>query len=201
MTLLVAAGVGIAAGIGAGVIGGVAVGTAVGLGLGAASLTAGYEEYSAQSGIAKAGLGIAQTTQAEQLQYNQQLQQLIANPNAFFSSAPYQAAFAQGTKAVEYGQAAAGNPQGPGQAEALQEFGQTFGAQQLMSQEQLLAGLSGAGAASSPAQGVSAASGAQAQAGNTLSGLLASLGFSYGLYNQGGGYGGTPAPTQPEGGG
>jgi hypothetical protein len=157
---------------------------AVGVGIaGLVSAGVGAYESSQQQGISQQAVNLAKTTQGEQEQYNQQLQQLLANPNAFFSSAPYQAAFGQGVQAVQRGQAAT-NPPGPGQAASLQAFGQTFGQQQLMSQEQLLASLSGATAASSPASSLGTAAGAQAQAGNTLSGVLASLGFTAGLYNQ-----------------
>lgn len=149
--------------------------------IGAAVITAGTGAYEAsqQQGISSQALSLAQDTQGKQDQYNQQLQQLLANPNAFFKSAPYQAAFGQGLQAVQRGQAASGNPAGPGQAAALQQFGQGFGAQQLMGQEQLLASLSGAQTASSPAQGLQVAAGAQASSAAQLSGALGSLGFLY----------------------
>ena len=155
------------------------------------SLAVGAYAASTQAGEASTAENLAKGTAATQAGYNAQLQQLIANPNSFFSSAPYQAAFNQGTTAVARSQAAQGFLGSANAGAAEQAFGQTFGASQLASQEQLLASLSGAGAASSPAQAVGAAASASSGASNTLSGVLASLGFSYGLYNQGGG-GGSP---------
>ena len=158
--------------------------------LGAAILTTGTAVYegSQQQEIENQGLDLAKNTAAEQENYNTQLQQLISNPSSFFASAPYQAAFAQGTAAVQRGQAAIGNPAGPGQAAALQAYGQSFGAAQLSSQEGLLASLSGVTAPSSPSSSLNSASSASAASAANLSGGLGALQFLAGAQSQPPGY-------------
>jgi hypothetical protein len=111
---------------------------------------------------------------------------LINNPQSFFSSPVYQAAFNQGTAAVSAQQNAGGFLGSSNAAGALQAYGQTFGQQQLLSQEQLLAGMSGTGF-NPAAAGSSASNSAQLSAGNlaSLGGLLAFFGNSQ--TNPGGG--------------
>lgn len=152
---------------------------AIGIGLVAGAGAAIYGANK-QGQVASTQLGLEQQTQSEQMQMFAQLQQLINDPNSFFSSPVYQAAFGQGTQAIARAGAAGGLnntstnvPQGQ-EATELQAYGQSFGQQQLLAQEQLL--LSGAGvtSASSPAQAGAAASGAySAQTGNlgSLAGL------------------------------
>lgn len=161
---------------------------AVGIGL---TLGAGAAIYgtSTQAGIANRGLSMAQITQGEQMQAFQQLQQLLTNPGSFFDNPVYKAAFDQGTSAVAKSNAAQFGPNSFNEATALQTFGQSFGQQQLLSQEQLLASMSGTQAASSPSQFINSASGAATSAQgslNSLAGLLAFFGSSGG----GGGGGG-----------
>jgi hypothetical protein len=158
----------------------------------AVSVGAGLYESSVSSGIANTQLGIEQDQQGKQDTAWQQLQTLINSPNSFFqNNTVYSAAFNQGTQAIATQSAASGLnntsravPQG-GEAQALQAYGQSFGAQQLLNQEQLLAGMSGTGY-----NPVSAGSAAQNSANsatgglNSLAGLLSFFGSS-GLTNGG----------------
>jgi hypothetical protein len=189
-------------------------GIAVGVGL---TLSAGAAVYGAteQGQVANSQLGLERQTASEQMSMFNQLQKLLSDPGSFFSSPVYQAAFGQGTQAVARAGAAQFGPNSGNEASALQAYGQSFGQQQLLSQEQLL--LSGAGVtnASSPSQAGNAASGAAGAAGsslNSLAGLLTFLGgsnsgtsspYTYGPgglnpgsapgnYWPGGGGGGTP---------
>jgi hypothetical protein len=165
---------------------------AIGIGLVAG---AGAAVYSAnkQGQIAGSEMNLQYDQQWKQDQAFQQLQLLMGNPASFFDSAPYQAAFGQGTKAVLRGAAAGGlnntSTQIPagGEATALQSFGQSFGMQQLLSQEQLLAGMSGTGFNPAGAgQVASGATGAAAGSLGSLAGLLSFFGSS-GM-GRGGGY-------------
>src|SRR5271165_6595434 len=132
-------------------------GIAVGVGL---VVGAGASVYatSTQAGIANKQLGLAEDQQFKKDTAFQQLQQLLANPASFFSSPVYQSAADQGTQAVARSNAAAFGPNSGNEASALQQFGQTFGQQQLLNQEQLLASMSGTGA--NPSSALSGASGA-----------------------------------------
>jgi hypothetical protein len=165
---------------------------AIGIGM-VVTAGAGIYEANKQAGVANSELDLqAQQNWRQQTSFNQ-LQALLNDPSSFFSSAPYQAAFGQGTKAVMRGAAAGGLnntstaiPAG-GEATALQSFGQSFGAQQLLSQEQLLASMSGA--SFNPAGAGSVASGAYGAAGNSLGslgGLLSFFGSSRGTTSPGG---------------
>jgi hypothetical protein len=153
---------------------------AVGVGLTVAGGAAIYGS-SVQSGIANSQLGLAQDQQFKEDSAFNQLQQLINNPASFFSSPVYQASFNQGTQAVVRGGASQGlnntstnAPQG-GEATALQAYGQSFGEQQLLSQEQLLAGMSGTGF--NPTAAAGTASGAASAATSNLGSLAGLLSF------------------------
>jgi len=166
---------------------------AIGAGL-AISAAASVYSTTTQAGIAGQQLGMAQTTQGEQMTSFNQLQQLITNPSSFFSSPIYTAAAGQGASAVAKENAAAYGPNSGNEAAALQKYGQSFGQQQLLSQEQLLASISGVGASASTAQSGAAASGAASAAAggmNSLAGLLSFFGNS----GAGSGAGGSAAAT------
>jgi hypothetical protein len=72
-------------------------------------------------------------------------------------------------------------------AGALEQYGQSQASSQLLSQEQLLGSLSGAGNASSPAQAISAGTGASTASFNELGAVLSAMGYA-----SGGGGGGSP---------
>jgi hypothetical protein len=168
---------------------------AIGVGLVAAAGASVYGTVT-QAGIAGQQLSLENSQNYRQGTAFNQLEALINNPSAFFGSPVYQAAFNQGTQAVSRAGAAAGTnntssaiPQG-GMATALQTFGQSFGEQQLLSQEQLLAGMSGT--SFNPASAGATASGAaQSATGslNSLAGLLSFFGTS-GIAGGAGGGGG-----------
>lgn len=155
----------------------------------------GLYEGSKQGQVANTQLGLEQDQTAKQDSAFMQLQTLLSNPNSFFqNNGVYSAAFDQGTAAVARGSAASGGnntnakaPQGQ-EAVALQTFGQSFGSQQLLGQEELLAGMSGTGF--NPAAAGSSASsayGAQGSSLNSLAGLLSFFGSSGGGGLLGGG--------------
>jgi hypothetical protein len=155
-------------------------GIAVGVGL---AVTAGAAIYGStvQAGIAGDAKSIAANQAGKQNQAFQQLQQLISNPGSFFDSPVYKAAADQGSKAVARTNAAQFGPNSGNEATALQTFGQGFGQQQLLGQEQLLAGMSGTGF--NPASASNVASGAaQSAAGNmaSLGGLMSFFGSGSG---------------------
>jgi hypothetical protein len=153
---------------------------AVGVGL---TVTAGAAIYgtSQQSKIAGQEIGLAQTQASKQNQAFNQLQQLINDPSSFFNSPVYTAAANQGGAQVARQNAASFGGNSGNEATALQAYGQTFGQQQLLSQEQLLAGMSGTGF--NPAGAAGTASGAVSSATSSLGslgGLLAFFGSSGG---------------------
>ena len=117
---------------------------AIGVGL---VVAAGASVYATttQAGIANQQLGLEATQAQKQNQSFMQLQQLINDPSSFFDSPVYKSAAAQGSSAVARQNAAAFGPNSGNEATALQAYGQSFGAQQLLGQEQLLAGMSGTG--------------------------------------------------------
>jgi hypothetical protein len=151
---------------------------AVGVGL---VVGAGASIYatSTQSGIANSQLSLAQDQQYKQDTAFNQLESLINDPASFFSSPVFQASEAQGTQAVARSNAAQSGPNSGNEATALQTFGQGFAQQQLLSQENLLAGMSGTGFNPSSA-GATASGAASAATGglNSLAGLLAFFGSS-----------------------
>ena len=167
--------------------------------VGVVGIGAGLYESSQQQAISSQALGLAQNTQGEQMQAYQQLQQLIANPNSFFQSGVYQSAFNQGSAAVQRQQSAAGFNGSTNDSAALQAYGQSFGQQQLLEQEQLLASMSGTTSASSPASALGAASGASSASFGQLGTLLAALGQTGAL--GAGIFGGSNPGFTPGGGG
>ena len=164
-------------------------GIAVGVGL---TVAAGASIYATttQAGIANSQLSLAQDQQYKQDQSFQQLQQLMQNPSAFFSSSIYQDSAAQGSAAVARQNAAQFGANSGNEATALQSFGQQYGFSQLQSQESLLAGMSGVGFNPTAAAGTaSSAAGSAASGLSSLGGLLSFFGNSGGF---GGGGGSTP---------
>jgi hypothetical protein len=159
---------------------------AIGVGM---ALTAGAAAYSTstQAGIAGKQLSLADQQMAKQNQAFQQLQDLISNPASFFSSPVYKSAADQGSQAVARQNAAQFGPNSGNEASALQAFGQSFGQQQLLSQEQLLAGMSGTGF--NPSGALTGASGAASSA----AGSLASLGGLMAFFGSGTSPAGTTA--------
>lgn len=146
---------------------------------GAAVIGGGVALYEGEQNRSLAS-GIAGDVEGKQDYYNSQLMQLLANPGQFLSNPLFTSTLNVGTTAVNRSQAAQGFLGSGNQATALQQFGQSFASGQLLGQETLLAGLSGAGSASSPSQAVSAATSAQGQSFNQLGSLLASLGYATG---------------------
>ena len=158
----------------------------------AVGIGAGLYSTVSQEGIENQQLALAQSQAGRQQLSFQQLQNLMQNPAAFFSSPVYQAAEQQGSDSVAREMAAGGFLNSGNEATALQGFGQTFGQQQLLSQEQLLAGMSGTG--SNPASALSGASATSAQNFGQLGTLFAAMGQT-GALGAGGGSGG---PTEAE---
>ncbi len=158
---------------------------------GAAVLSAGTSLYEAsqQQGISSEALGLAQTTQNEQMQYNNQLMNMLANPSSIFTNPAFTAATAVGEQGVAHQGAAAFGPNSTAEAAQLQQYGQGAGLSFLTSQEQLLASLSGAQAASSPTQALSTASGAASASAQSMGSLF------YGLGALAGNYGGSGSST------
>jgi hypothetical protein len=153
---------------------------AIGIGLLAGAGAVVYST-STQAGIANQQLGLADTQADKQNTSFQQLEQLLANPGGFFSSPTFQQSEYQGAQAIARTNAAQSGPNSGNEATALQTFGQGFAQQQLLSQENLLAGMSGTGF--NPASAGSVASGAASAATggmNSLAGLLAFFGNSGG---------------------
>lgn len=120
--------------------------------------------------------------------YDSQLKALMADPSSFFSSPIFTAALKVGQGAVQAQMAASGFNRSSNIMTALQEHAQGFAAQQLLSQEQLLAGLSGAGQNLPAAEGVSV--GAQGQNAMELAALAKGAGgltgSLYGAFGGGG---------------
>ncbi|CAM5998759.1 unnamed protein product [Sphagnum balticum] len=151
----------------------VGVGTAVSAGVG-------LYDANKQAGIEGQALSMAQTTQAEQQQYNQQLMQLMQNPSSFLNSSIFQSSLNQGLSGVSRQMAAQGYSGSGNEATALEQYGQTQASGQLLGQEQLLAGLSGLQSSTSTGQSLSVASQAQSTSFNQLGSVLASLGYAAG---------------------
>jgi hypothetical protein len=147
---------------------------AIGVGL---TVTAGAAIYSTstQSGIANQQLALADTQAGKQNTAFNQLQTLISNPSSFFDSPVYTAAANQGGAQVARQEGAAFGANSGNEAQALQAYGQSFGQQQLLSQEQLLAGMSGTGF--NPSGALGGASSATASAAGSLASLGGLLGF------------------------
>jgi len=198
MSLIATIGVAAAVGVGAGALG-VGLGTAAAIGIGAGSLFMGAESASNQQGISNQALGLAQTTQQEQMYWNQQLQQLMKNPSEFLSSPIFQSTLNTGLQGVSRTMAAEGYTGSGNEATALTQYGTSFASGQLLSQEQLLASMGGATNASSPTQALGAASGSQSASFNELGAILASLGYSAGGGGGGGGWNPASMAGSPNG--
>lgn len=125
---------------------------------------------------ASTATGMAQTQFGEQQGFASQLQQLIQNPSSVSQLPGYQFQMGQGTQAVARQMGAAGLGGSDAEAMALMRYGQGQAASFYGQQTQLLAGLSGLQAASSPAQGIAAASGAQTAATQQEASMFGAMG-------------------------
>jgi hypothetical protein len=132
-----------------------------------------------QGKAANSQLTIEENQEGKQNDAWSQLQTLMNNPSSFFNSPVYTAAANQGGAQVSRQMAAGGFRDSGNEATALQAYGQSFGQQQFLSQEQLLAGMTGTGFnPSTAASGASSAFGAAGNSGQQLAGMLAFLGSS-----------------------
>lgn len=112
--------------------------------------------------------------------YNQLLQELLANPQTITQDPGFNFSFSKGLEAVERSNAARGLTGSGNVSVDLLRFGEEFSSRFLQQRENLLAGLSGAQAASSPAQFIGAGVAANGSATDILSSTLASLGYTFG---------------------
>lgn len=119
---------------------------------------------------------MASTQFGEQQQYAQMLQQLISDPSSVSKLPGYQFQLQQGSEAVARQMGAAGQGQSTAERAALMQYGQGLASSFYGQQTALLAGLSGLQSASSPAQNIQAATGAQGAATNQAAGLFGSMG-------------------------
>lgn len=150
----------------------IAIGVGLVVGAGAAVYTA-----NKQGQIANSEMQLQNIQLGKQNTAFDQLQQLISNPGAFFDSPVYKAAAAQGSSAVARENAAAHGANSGNEAQALQAYGQSFGQQQLLGQEQLLAGMSGTGFNPAAAGGVALdAINAQGKSLQSIGGMLSFFG-------------------------
>jgi hypothetical protein len=145
---------------------------------GAAVIGAGTSLYIAgkQGQIGNSQLSLEADQAGKQDQAFNQLQTLINNPNSFLeNNSMFTQMINQGGQQVSRQMAAGGFLNSGNEATALQNYGQSqsFGA--FLSQEQLLAGMSGTGF--NPSTAGSAASGAFGAQGNSLNGLAGELAF------------------------
>src|SRR5271166_44250 len=108
-------------------------GIAIGIGLVAGAGAAIYGT-STQAGIANQQLNLANNQAAKQNQAFSQLEQLINDPSSFFKSSVFTSALGVGEQATAHQGAAASGPNSTNEAAALQQYGQGFAAQQLLSQ-------------------------------------------------------------------
>ena len=123
---------------------------------------------------------LASTQFGEQQGMYQALTQLLENPQSFAQNPAYQFASQQGGKQIASNMSASGYAGSGNEAIALQQFGQNEAYSGLLSQEQLLASMSGLGASSSSAQNVSAATGASSNSFSQFLSLLPILGATSG---------------------
>lgn len=153
------------------------------------------------------GRGLAGEVNSRQRYYNDLLTQLMEHPESIFDDPGYKAIFAQGTQAVERSSAARGFTGSGNTAIALQDWGQGFANQYLQEQRRLLAGLSGAGGNTSPAQYLAVGQASNNSSFDQFGQVLAGLGYMYGngAANSGNvmasGSGGTLDPGQMDAGG
>ena len=161
--------------------------------VGVVSVAAGAYSAKKQRDIGKRALKGGEATQAKQDYYNDLLMNLLKDPASIKQDPGYQFSFNEGLQAVERSNAARGLV-GAGQTSVdLLRYGEEFSSKFLQQRENLLAGLSGAGAASSPAQSFGVAAQAGGSATDILSSTLASLGYTYGK----GGFGRTSTAGSP----
>lgn len=168
----------------------------------------------AAAAVVSAGTGIYSATQAhsissqargeqgtifgEQQYYEQQLQQLIADPSSVTKLPGYQFQLDQGVQAIERSGAAKGFLGSGNEATALTQFGQGLASNFYTTQANLLASLAGITAPSSPSQLGGVATAAQASSSQQLTSALEELGVLGALYK--GGYFGAGTPAASAGG-
>ena len=151
---------------------------AVGVGLVATAGAAAYGT-STQAGIANSQLSLAQDQQSKQDQAWQYLNGLLANPAQFLNSPIFQSTLTTGSQQVAKANAAAFGPNSTNEAAAINQYGMSTASSQLLSQEQLLAGMSGTGYnPTSALSGGSAATTSATSSLNSLAGLAAFFGTS-----------------------
>lgn len=156
------------------------IGEIIALGVGVAGIGAGVYEASQADKLEGQALGLGATTQQKQNYYNYQLEQLMNNPGTFLNNPLFQSSLDQGLQGVQRSMASSGFGGSGNMAGALEQYGQSQASGQLLSQEQLLASLSGAGAASSPASAISAGTGASTAGFAELGAVLQSMGYASG---------------------
>lgn len=165
-----------------------------------ASVGIGAKSSHDQKKLGKKALTGAARVQEKQDYYNDLLLKLLDNPASIKEDPGYEFSFNEGLRSVEKSNAARGFTGSGNAAVALLRYGEEFSSRFLKQREDLLAGLSGAGAPSAPAQFLQVGVGANSSANDILSSTLASLGYSYaqgqfGRTAGGGGSAGTPATT------
>jgi hypothetical protein len=162
----------------------------------AAVVGAGAAVYTAiQSGQTQSqARGQSGTIFGEQQQYEQMLNQLIANPSSVTSLPGYQFQQEQGTQAVARQMAASGFLGSGNEATALEQYGQGLASNFYTTQANLLAGLAGITAPSSPSQLLNSSTAAGANSANQWANILQQLGLGVGLSTTGTGI--TPQESQ-----
>lgn len=171
--------------------------------VGAAVITVAGSVYnsSQQNKVEGRALNLAQDTQNKQDWYNSQLMTLMQNPDQFLKDPMFQSTLNVGLQGVTR-QTQAGGYKGSGnQLTALESYGQSFASSQLLQQEQLLGGLSGASL--NPTGGLQVASNAAGSAAGSLNSLagMAAFGSSSGMFGGGGSGGGFTPMNDPSLGG
>lgn len=164
-----------------------------------ASVGLGAYEESQSAGIASQGQSQSATTFAEQQSYENQLQQLLANPSSITSTPGYEFQYNQGLQALQRSGASSGFYDSGNLGIALEQYGQGYATSELQPEEQLLASLSGLQAASSPAQELQTASNAQSTTFNQLGSILGASAYLAKTNNPFGA--GTPGASSLSGGG
>lgn len=152
-----------------------------------AAVGVGVEGYNAYEGHqnANSAKGMASQIMAKQNYYDDQLKNLMSDPSSFFKSPIFTSAQKIGLDATAAQGAASGNNRSSTIMKSLFDYGQGFAAQQLQSQESLLAGLTGA-QQSAPAA-IQANTNAQGQSAEELVALSKGAGSVVGAMNPGGG--------------
>ena len=134
-------------------------------------------------------MGMAGTVFGEQQGYEQQLQNLIANPSSVTSLPGYSFNLSQGEQAVarQFGPTAGSGAEGI----ALQQYGQGYAMNTYNQQVQTLSSLAGLSSPVNPSTAASGASAATSASNNSIQQLLAALTATGGIAS--GLYGGTAA--------